>query len=270
MSSGAPVGVWANTTPRFTKTSNYSRQAVVHADLEMSSKDFRHNETSTVILSGLALTLADGQPVIQAPGRSVTLALKRGIDMAISLFGLIILSPALLVIAIAIKITSPGPILFRQTRAGLGGKPFAVLKFRSMHNRQCEAACATQVTNDDPRVTPMGRFMRRNNIDELPQLINIFKGEMSLVGPRPHTFDTEAAGRRYEELVPYYHLRETMKPGLSGWAQVNGYRGETSDAIRARARIDHDLAYIANFSILLDLRVVVLTLIRETIRGSGS
>lgn len=272
MSKGTSVEVWAYSTPRYHST-RFSRRTSTGGIAESNRAappDVRNGEISSLDLSGLTLTLRNGLPSIGPNRHPFSLALKRIMDIVIALAALIAFSPILLGVAIAVRTTSPGPVLFRQTRAGLGGRPIVIFKFRSFHAWACDETGSAQVTENDPRITPFGRFMRRKNIDELPQLLNILKGDMSLVGPRPHTFGTPAGGMRYEDLVPYYRLRQTMKPGLSGWAQVNGYRGPTGDAGRARARIDHDLAYIENFSLLLDLKVMAMTLIRETFGGTGS
>ncbi|WP_041528814.1 sugar transferase [Pelagibacterium halotolerans] len=197
------------------------------------------------------------------------LALKRVMDVLVSAITLIMLSPAFLLIAVAIRTSSKGSILFRQTREGLNGKPIEIYKFRTMYIDRCDISGVAQTTSDDPRITPIGRFLRRTSLDELPQLFNILKGDMSLIGPRPHAFGMFAGGTTYERLVPYYKARQTMKPGLSGWAQANGLRGPTDNAIRARARIDHDLAYIENFSLLLDIKIIWKTLRQEFLGGTG-
>jgi lipopolysaccharide/colanic/teichoic acid biosynthesis glycosyltransferase len=144
-----------------------------------------------------------------------------------------------------------------------------MLKFRTMYDDHADPTGQAQTRPDDERITPVGRLLRRTSIDELPQLINVITGDMSLVGPRPHVAGMLAAGIDYAELVPYYNLRHTMRPGLSGWAQANGLRGPTDSAEIARARIDHDIAYIQNFSIWLDLKIIWLTLVKEFVTGSG-
>ena len=176
----------------------------------------------------------------------------------------------LLVTALAIRLTSPGPVLVPQMRDGQGGTHFRMYKFRTMYHDRGDATGVRQTIVGDSRITPLGRWLRRRSIDELPQLFNVLMGQMSIIGPRPHPIGMHAAGRRYDQLVPYYELRHLMKPGLSGWAQCNGLRGPTQDPELARARINHDLAYIQNFSLLLDLRIIVRTLIRELPYGTGS
>lgn len=221
--------------------------------------------------SGLQLTFTQGRPENPAmtPARGVQLILKRLMDIVISSLTLVMLAPALLLIALAIKLSSGGPALFRQTREGLNGHPIEIYKFRSMYMDRCDISGIAQTVSNDPRITPIGRFLRRTSLDELPQLLNILKGDMSLIGPRPHAFGMLAGGTTYEELVPYYRTRQAMKPGLSGWAQANGLRGPTDNAIKARARIDHDLAYIENFSVLLDIKIIFKTLRQEFLGGSG-
>lgn len=221
-------------------------------------------------VSGLPLVFDGAMPVLDPPARPVSLAIKRAMDIVVSLGALLVLAPVLLATAAAIKATSRGPVLFCQMRDGLNGRPIRVYKFRSMYLGRGDVTGVAQTVADDPRITPIGRIIRRANIDELPQFLNILRGEMSLIGPRPHPIGMLSGGIRYEEMVPYYHLRHVMKPGLSGWAQANGYRGPTQDPRLARARIDHDLAYIANFSLWLDLKTLVRTVVRESAGGSGS
>jgi lipopolysaccharide/colanic/teichoic acid biosynthesis glycosyltransferase len=215
--------------------------------------------------SGLHFRVEDDNDVRAKRARAFV---KRSMDVALAASALVVLSPALLVLSLLIKLTSPGPVLFIQQRPGRNGRLFPMLKFRTMHVHLEDRTGFTQATDNDPRVTPLGRFLRRTSLDELPQLINILLGQMSLVGPRPHPVRMLAGGMDYEDLVPYYRHRLAVRPGLSGWAQVNGLRGPTTDAARAIARIDHDLAYIQNLSILLDVRIILRTLV-EVLRGSG-
>lgn len=194
---------------------------------------------------------------------------KRVFDVTAASAALVFLAPLMLFVALAIRLESNGPVLFGQEREGKNKVPFRALKFRSMEYRQCDTSGVRQTMRDDPRVTRVGRFLRRTSIDELPQLINIIRGHMSLVGPRPHVPGMLAAGREYRDLVVYYDLRLLVRPGLTGWAQANGFRGPTTNPGLARARIDHDLAYIQNFSFWLDLKIILLTIGREFILGSG-
>ncbi len=222
--------------------------------------------------SGLALAISDGIPVVpdDTVARRLQLALKRGCDIVLSLAALILLSPLLIAVALIIATTSRGKVLFRQKRDGLNGRTIEVYKFRSMYEDRGDLSGVAQTVKDDPRVTPIGRVIRRTSIDELPQLFNILRGDMSVIGPRPHPIGMRASGMRYDELVPYYHLRHVVKPGLSGWAQANGYRGPTDDAMLAARRIEHDLAYVQHFSLWLDLRIILMTLKSEFLQGSGS
>lgn len=208
-----------------------------------------------------------GAPV---SGVGVSVALKRAMDVIISTALLIVLSPALAATALAIKITSDGPVFFRQRRYGLGNKQFIILKFRTMFTHHTDVSGINQTRNGDLRVTPLGRLLRRTNIDELPQLINVLQGDMSLVGPRPHVPGMRAGGMMYETLVPSYFERHRVRPGLTGLAQINELRGSTADAKFAKARIAYDLAYVEHWSILLDLRILWTTFKTELLRGTGN
>lgn len=221
--------------------------------------------------SGLPLYWQMGAPWQVALATSAPrLLIKSVLDRLIAALALFLLLPLLFFIALAIAVTSPGPLVFGQWREGRDGQLFRVLKFRTMHVDQQDLSGLSQASSGDGRVTALGALLRRTSLDELPQFWNVLVGDMSLVGPRPHVPGMLAAGRPYGELVPQYRLRLTMKPGLTGWAQCNGLRGSTDDAARAIARIHHDLAYIQNHSLLLDLRIILLTLRREFLSGSGS
>jgi lipopolysaccharide/colanic/teichoic acid biosynthesis glycosyltransferase len=221
--------------------------------------------------SGLPLTLQGGAPAPPSCSalRSLQLGAKTVTDRVLALALLLILGLPLLAIAMAVKLTSPGPVFFYQLRDGFEGRCFRLLKFRTMRVERCDASGAVQTAVDDPRVTPLGRFLRRSNLDEFPQLLNVLRGDMSLVGPRPHPCQMRVAGVRYDELVPHYAARHAMKPGITGWAQCNGLRGAVDDAASAAARIKHDLAYIQNFSLLLDVRALWRTVHREIGGGTG-
>lgn len=221
-------------------------------------------------VSGLPLSFLEGMPDVTSPEDVGPLAVKRAVDIILSVLALVFLAPLLLLVALAIRITSRGPAVFHQVREGQRGELIAIYKFRSMYADRCDATGVRQTSAGDGRVTLIGKFIRRTSIDELPQLFNVLRGDMSLIGPRPHVPGMLAGGVRYDELVPYYHVRGLMRPGLSGWAQANGFRGATDDIALARARVDHDLAYIANFSIWLDLKIIARTLARELSGGSGS
>ena len=184
--------------------------------------------------------------------------LKRIQDLVLSALILTVLALPMLAIALLVKSTSAGPVLFRQTRYGIGGKPIQVLKFRSM--TVCEdGPDVPQARRNDPRVTRVGGFLRRTSLDELPQFINVLRGEMSIVGPRPHAV---AHNEFYRRKVKGYMLRHKVKPGITGWAQVNGWRGETDDMIKMEKRVAHDLWYIRNWSFWLDIKIILLTVWR--------
>ena len=222
--------------------------------------------------SGLTLTLVHKVPAMPAASaaRAVNLVLKRVLDIVLSVSALLAMSLVLIATAIAVKVTSRGPVLFVQKRPGLNGVMFPMLKFRTMYTDLGDASGVKQTVANDPRITSIGAFLRRTSLDELPQLINVLLGHMSLVGPRPHPANMLAAGMDYRNLVPYYEMRYAMKPGLSGWAQANGFRGPTDEAGKARARIAHDMAYIQNFSALLDIKIIFRTIVREFVAGTGS
>lgn len=180
--------------------------------------------------------------------------LKRMMDVAGSLFGLIITSPILLITAILVKLSSPGPVIFKQERVGLHNKSFYMYKFRSMEQQSEEDEKKAWTVKNDPRVTPVGKFLRRTSLDELPQLFNILKGDMSLVGPRP---ERPLFVEKFKEEIPRYMIKHQIRPGLTGWAQVNGYRGDTS----ILKRIEYDLYYIENWTVGLDVKIILLTFI---------
>ena len=187
-------------------------------------------------------------------------ALKRGFDILGSVLLLIPLAPLFLLVAAAIRLDSPGPIFFRQSRSGRYGRPFEIFKFRSLHMTQNDHAAETLVSHGDRRVTRVGHYLRKYSIDELPQLLNVLLGEMSLVGPRPHAPRAKADGRIYAELLPDYMLRYRVKPGMTGWAQVNGWRGNTDTEDKLRRRVEYDFAYIRNWSLARDLVILFRTI----------
>jgi putative colanic acid biosynthesis UDP-glucose lipid carrier transferase len=181
---------------------------------------------------------------------------KRLEDIVVGSMILLLIAIPMLVVAIAIKLTSPGPVFFRQKRYGLNGKEIRVLKFRSMKVME-DGPTVKQATKDDPRVTPIGKFIRRTSIDELPQFLQVLSGEMSIVGPRPHAV---AHNELYRSKIQGYMLRHKVKPGITGWAQVNGWRGETDTYEKMQKRVDHDLDYIRNWNLFLDIRIIWLTI----------
>ncbi|MBS0248855.1 MAG: undecaprenyl-phosphate glucose phosphotransferase [Proteobacteria bacterium] len=202
-------------------------------------------------------------PVIDVFDRPIAdwdVVMKWLFDKIIGGLALIALSPVLLATAIAIKLDSKGPVIFRQKRYGFNNDLIEVYKFRSMYTDMSDATAAKLVTKDDPRVTRVGRFIRKTSIDELPQLFNVvFKGNLSLVGPRPHAVNAKAEARLYADAVDGYFARHRVKPGITGWAQINGWRGETDTHEKIQARVEHDLYYIENWSLLLDLSILLRT-----------
>lgn len=194
---------------------------------------------------------------------------KRILDISTAAFGIFLLGPLLIIVALAIALESRGPVIFSQLREGRGGVMFKALKFRTMRTDSCDDTGVQQTVLGDARVTRVGKVLRKTSIDELPQLFNVLWGDMSMVGPRPHVSRMRAGGVSYRELVPHYDLRLTVRPGLTGWAQANGFRGPTIDVRKARMRIDHDLAYVQNFTIWLDIKTILLTIQRELFGGTG-
>jgi len=181
---------------------------------------------------------------------------KRLVDIVVSLTALALFAVPALLIMLAIRLESPGPVLFRQQRIGLLGRGFTTLKFRTMFAHHEDTGAIEQATRDDPRVTRAGRWLRRYSIDEVPQLINVLRGDMSMVGPRPHAPGTRAGGHLFEEVTECYGARHFVKPGLTGLAQVRGWRGETDTEEKLLHRIDCDFEYIAHWSIGLDLAIM--------------
>ena len=180
-------------------------------------------------------------------------------DKAVGVTALFLLAPVMAAIALAIRLDSKGPILFRQKRYGFNNELIEVLKFRSMYVDKCDAEASRLVTKSDDRVTRVGRFIRKTSLDELPQLINVVKGDLSLVGPRPHALAAKAADKLYDEVVDSYFARHKVKPGITGWAQINGWRGETDTPEKIEKRVEHDLYYIENWSLLLDVYILLMT-----------
>jgi putative colanic acid biosynthesis UDP-glucose lipid carrier transferase len=199
-------------------------------------------------------------PVIgirESPFTGINSMIKRISDIVLALIIQILLTPIMLTIALAVKLTSPGPVIFRQRRYGLYGEQILVYKFRSMTVAE-DGAKVVQATKGDQRLTKIGGFLRRTSLDELPQFINVLQGRMSIVGPRPHAV---AHNEQYRKLIKGYMLRHKAKPGITGWAQVNGLRGETDTLEKMEARIQFDLDYLRNWSLLLDMWIIVRTVL---------
>lgn len=191
--------------------------------------------------------------------------IKRLEDIVLSIMILILISPILLAVAFAIKLTSQGPVLFKQTRNGLNGKPITVFKFRSMKVME-NGQEVKQATKNDPRVTKVGAFIRRTSLDELPQFFNVLSGSMSIVGPRPHAV---SHNEQYRALIPGYMLRHKVKPGITGLAQIRGWRGETDTLDKMERRVECDLLYIKNWSLWLDIKIIFLTIFKGFINKSA-
>ena len=200
----------------------------------------------------------NGVPVVgicETPFTGTNELVKRISDLVLASIILVLISPLLLAIAIGVKHSSPGPVIFRQKRNGLDGSEIAVYKFRSM-TTQDNGSVVMQARKDDARITPFGALLRRTSLDELPQFFNVLQGRMSIVGPRPHAV---AHNEQYRELIKAYMVRHKVKPGITGWAQVNGLRGETETIDKMKARVEYDLEYLRNWSLGLDLQIIVRT-----------
>jgi len=220
-------------------------------------------------LSGATTFVEAAQFARPRPHSPAQVATKRLIDVAVAATSLLVIAPVLIFVGLLIRLDSPGPALFTQVRWGKDCRKIRVFKFRSMRVDLGDSSGVAQTVKNDPRITRIGAFIRKTNIDELPQLLNVLRGDMSLVGPRCHAIGMLAAGVPYEELVPNYHDRHLVKPGMTGLAQMRGLRGPTDKPGRARARIASDLHYIENFSLLLDLRIMLGTVLSEIRGGKG-
>jgi exopolysaccharide biosynthesis polyprenyl glycosylphosphotransferase len=206
----------------------------------------------------LTTTNLDGLPVIglrESPHFGLNLVVKRAMDVVLSAFGLLVLSPLLALIAAAVRLGSAGPVFYRQERCGLNGKPFDMLKFRTMRLDAEAQTGPVWAVKDDPRRTWLGSFLRRTSLDELPQLINVLRGDMSLVGPRP---ERPVFIHQFRQTIPNYMARHCVKAGITGWAQVHGWRGNTS----LRKRLQYDLYYITHWTPWLDIRILWMTIFR--------
>lgn len=237
------------------------QQSMVDVRLIPDLKDMRLlNHRASQVAGRYSLDLSVSPMAGMAP------YLKRLEDIVLgSLISLLIL-PVCVAIAVAIKLSSPGPVLFKQYRTGINGKRFKVYKFRSMEVHQENGDWVTQATQNDPRVTRIGAFLRRTSLDELPQFYNVLQGRMSIVGPRPHAL---AHNDHYREEVESYMRRHKVKPGITGWAQVNGLRGETDTLEKMEQRVEHDLWYIDNWSLWLDLKIILLTVFKGFINPNA-
>lgn len=211
----------------------------------------------------------DGLPVVNlsdTPMGGMNLFLKSVEDRLFALVILVVISPLLVLIAISIKVTSPGPVIFKQNRHGWDGRVIKVYKFRSMKMHDELKGQVSQATKNDDRVTRVGAFLRRTSLDELPQFFNVLQGKMSIVGPRPHAIEHNEL---YKDQVDKYMLRHMVKPGVTGWAQINGFRGETDTLDKMKKRVEYDLYYIENWSIWLDIKIILLTIIKGFINKNA-
>lgn len=235
-------------------------------DLEFARHDTVGHSTSA---RRIARVRSERRPVKRIDEKPVQMALKRAMDVVVASSAILVLLPVLLLIAVLIKLTSPGPVLFSQLRWGKDCKKIRVYKFRSMYADRGDQTGVAQTRVGDSRITPLGAVLRKTNLDELPQLLNVLKGDMSLVGPRPHAIGMLAAGMLYEDLVPEYHKRHRVRPGITGLAQMRGLRGPTVLASKSRARTAADLHYVDNYSLMLDINIIIGTLRNEAFGGSG-
>jgi len=201
----------------------------------------------------------NGVPMVgicETPFTGTNQLVKRLSDVVLASLILVLISPLLLAVALGVKLSSPGPIIFKQRRNGLDGEEIIVYKFRSMR-AQDNGSVVKQATKDDLRITRFGAFIRRTSLDELPQFVNVLQGRMSIVGPRPHAV---AHNEEYRKLIKAYMVRHKVKPGITGWAQVNGLRGETDTVDKMKARVELDLEYLRNWSLALDLQIILRTI----------
>ncbi len=227
------------------------RETVVDVSVVPDFHQYRLLNQNFTEWGGLPVVNLSGTPMTDAERR-----LKSLLDRLGALLLIVALSPLMLTLALIVRFSSPGPVLFKQQRHGLGGEPIEILKFRSMVIHDEPEGQVTQASRSDTRITGIGRFMRAASLDELPQLFNVLKGEMSLVGPRPHALEHNDL---YKSQIPRYMLRHKVKPGMTGWAQVNGLRGQTDTPEKMALRIEHDLWYIQNWSLWLDLKILAIT-----------
>jgi Undecaprenyl-phosphate glucose phosphotransferase len=229
---------------------------VIPADIRISAAG------SPLRLAPRVYSYLGGVPLLEAFARPLSGwngLVKDVFDRVVAAALLVLLAPVLAGVALAVRLDSPGPVLFRQPRYGFNNQLIDVLKFRSMYHGDSDRHARRLVTRQDPRVTRVGRFIRRASLDELPQLINVVKGELSLVGPRPHAVMASAADTLYDDVVEGYLARHRVKPGVTGWAQINGWRGETDTTEKLERRVEHDLYYIENWSLWLDVKILLRT-----------
>ncbi|MDE2228397.1 MAG: undecaprenyl-phosphate glucose phosphotransferase [Alphaproteobacteria bacterium] len=234
-----------------------SKLRLVPVDVRLCSESFVFDVGPCQVSQINGLTMFN---VIDRPVSEWKWIAKAIEDRVLAAVILLLISPLLAAIAIAIKLDSPGPVFFRQKRYGFNRELIEVLKFRTMYHHARDPNAEKLTTRDDPRVTRVGAILRRTTLDELPQFFNVLRGEMSIVGPRPHAISAKAGGVLYHDAVRYYDARHRMKPGITGWAQINGWRGETQTIEQIQRRVEYDLYYIEHWSILLDLKIILRTI----------
>ncbi len=244
-----------NAVDRLSSVINQLRELPVNVRLavDMIHYEFPNRETST--LAGVPLL-----DVAPKPLADWSVVVKTAEDKVLAALALVLFSPLMLLIAIAVKLDSQGPVLFRQGRYGFNNQLIDVYKFRTMHHEMRDDDAGQLAVRGDPRITPLGAFLRRTSLDELPQIFNVLKGNMSMVGPRPHAKLAKAGDRLYSEVVEQYAVRHKVKPGITGWAQVNGWRGETDTEDKIVQRVQHDVHYIENWSLFFDLQILIMKL----------
>ena len=234
----------------------YKKLLVLPVDIRLSA------HTNALRFRPRTYSYIGNVPFIDMQDKPITdwdYVLKWVFDKVVASLALLVLSPVMALVALAVKLDSPGPVFFKQNRHGFNNELIKVYKFRSMYTDQSDSNASKLVTKDDDRVTRVGKFIRRTSLDELPQLFNVFKGELSLVGPRPHALQAKAADTVYADVVDGYFARHRVKPGITGWAQISGWRGETDTHEKLQRRIEHDLYYIENWSVLFDLYILAMT-----------
>lgn len=243
------VGTEPSTVPRFASGAIAERR-IERVNAAANSENW---EASTIL------------PASRARDRGPNGRVKRLFDLVLALIGLLVLAPLLAAVALAVAIDSPGPVFFRQWRGGCNGRRFQILKFRTMTCME-DGCCVRQARPGDARVTRIGRVLRKSSLDELPQLFNVLRGEMSLVGPRPHALVHDEL---YSTLITGYSDRQQVKPGITGWAQVNGCRGETRDVAAMERRISRDIQYIRHWSLRLDF-IIMMRTVNELLRSDNA
>ncbi len=246
------------------------RRALLAMVRYVCESDGVYDLTEDAYVTALALALSLDERatrglLLTSPYEGMSAILKRVEDVVLGVVFLAVSAPVMLAVAAGVKLTSPGPALFKQRRYGQDGKEFHVLKFRTMTVSE-DGAAVRQATQNDSRLTRIGGFLRRTSLDELPQFINVIRGDMSIVGPRPHAV---AHNEQYKKLITKYMLRHKVKPGITGWAQVNGWRGETDTLDKMLRRVEHDLFYIQNWSLLFDIEIVLRTVFGSAVRKNA-